>query len=147
MDRDLIARGRRELDLGLALHGAGPYLLQAAIASLHVEEPRPWGQIAALYEQLVRVTRSPVVELSWAIAVAEVEGPEAALAIVERLELEGYHYLHATRGDLLSRIGRAADAAEAYGRALELAHDDAERRLIDSRVRELGERSGGQPAT
>jgi RNA polymerase sigma-70 factor (ECF subfamily) len=137
-DPRLIERGRRELDRGLALHGAGPYVLQAAIASLHAEEPRPWNQIVALYEQLARVTSSPVVQLSGAIAVAEVDGPEAALAIVDRLDLAGYHYLHATRGELLRRMGRNREAREAYSRALDLVHDEAERRLIERRLRELG---------
>ena len=78
-------RGRAALERGLALHGHGPYVLQAAIASLHADQPRPWGQIAALYDQLARLTSSPVVQLSRAVAFAEVEGPEAALEIVDGL--------------------------------------------------------------
>ena len=89
-----------------ALHGRGPYVVQAAIASLHADEPRDWPQIAALYEELSRLTGSPVVELSRAVAVAEADGPEAGLAIVDGLDLDDYHYLHATRGDLLDRLGR-----------------------------------------
>jgi RNA polymerase sigma-70 factor, ECF subfamily len=138
-DRRLIERGRQELDRGMALRGSGPYVLQAAIASLHAEEPRPWNQIAALYEQLARVTGSPVVELGGAIAIAEVEGPEAALAIVDRLDLGAYHYLHATRGELLRRMGRRHESSEAYSRALELVHDEAERRLIERRLSEIGD--------
>jgi RNA polymerase sigma-70 factor (ECF subfamily) len=136
-DHSLIERGRRELDRGQALHGEGPYLLQAAIASLHAEEPRPWDRIAELYERLARVTRSPVVELGRAIVVGEVEGPAAALAIVEGLDLDAYHYLHATRAEMLRRMGREQESRDAYARALELVHDDAERRLIERRLREL----------
>ena len=101
------------------------------------DEPRDWPQIAALYGELSRLTGSPVVELNRAVAVAEASGPEAGLAIVDGLELGDYHYLHATRGELLRRLGRTAEAREAYERALSLAHDDAERRLLERRVREL----------
>ena len=87
----------------LALRGRGPYVLQAAIASLHAEEPRDWPQIAALYGELSRSTDSPIVELNRAIAVAEDQGPEAGLDIIDRLPLDDYHYLHATRGELLRR--------------------------------------------
>ncbi len=132
-----IAAGRTALDRALALRGRGPYVLQAAIASLHADEPRDWAQIAALYGELERRTHSPVVTLSRAVAVAEVEGPEAALAIVDGLDLDDYRYLHATRGELLRRLGRAAEAREAYARALALAHDDAERRLLERRVAAL----------
>jgi RNA polymerase sigma-70 factor (ECF subfamily) len=132
-----IAAGRAALDRALALHGRGPYVLQAAIASLHAEEPRDWAQIAALYGELARLTGSPVVELSRAVAVAETDGPEAALAMIDELPLEGYRYLHATRGELLRRLGRGAEAREAYGRALELVHDDGERRLLERRLEEL----------
>ena len=81
--------------------------MQAAIASLHADEPRDWSQIAALYARLAGLTDSPVVELSRAVAVAEAHGPEAGLQIVDRLALDDYHYLHATRGELLRRLGRA----------------------------------------
>jgi RNA polymerase sigma-70 factor (ECF subfamily) len=137
-DADQIADGRRVLDRALALHGRGAYVLQAAIASLHADEPRDWPQIAALYGELTRVTDSPVVELSRAVAVAEADGPEPALELVDRLDLDDYRYLHATRGELLSRLDRKSDAREAYGRALALTHDDAERRLLERRLRELG---------
>ena len=113
-DAAQIAAGRTALDRALALRGRGPYVLQAAIASLHADEPRDWAQIAALYGELERRTHSPVVTLSRAVAVAEVEGPEAALAIVDGLDLDDYRYLHATRGELLRRLGRAAEAREAY---------------------------------
>jgi len=129
-----IAAGRAALDRALALRGRGPYVLQAAIAALHADEPRDWPQIAALYGELVRVTDSPVVELSRAVAVAEAQGPEAGLAIVDRLALDEYHYLHATRGELLRRLGRADEARASYERALDLVHDDAERRLLERRL-------------
>jgi RNA polymerase sigma-70 factor (ECF subfamily) len=132
-----IAAGRTALDRALALRGRGAYVIQAAIASLHADETRDWPQIAALYGELARVTGSPVVELSRAVAVAEAEGPEAGLAIVDRLDLADYHYLHAARGELLRRLNRTAEAHAAYERALTLVHDDAERRLIERRLAEL----------
>jgi RNA polymerase sigma-70 factor, ECF subfamily len=137
-DAARIAGGRAVLHRALALGGRGPYVVQAAIAALHADEPRDWPQIAALYHELGRLTDSPVVELSRAVAVAEVEGPEAGLAIVDRLELAPYHYLHATRAELLRRLGRAGEAREAYDRALALVADDAERRLLERRRAELG---------
>ncbi len=136
--RAKIAEGRVILDRALALHGRGPYVVQAAIASLHVDEPRDWPQIAALYAGLARLTDSPVVELSRAVAVAEAQGPAAGLEIVDRLALEDYRYLHSTRGELLRRLGRIDEARVAYRRALALVHDDAERRLLERRLAELG---------
>ena len=141
-DTAQIADGRAVLDRALALHGRGPHVLQAAIASLHADEPRDWPQIAALYGELSRLTGSPVVELSRAVAVAESEGPEAGLGIVDRLDLDDYRYLHSTRGELLRRLGRTEEAREAYRRALALVHDDAERRLLERRVAELGTTTG-----
>jgi RNA polymerase sigma-70 factor (ECF subfamily) len=137
-----IAVGRAVLDRALALRGHGPYVVQAAIASLHADEPRDWPQIAALYGDLSRLTDSPVVELSRAVAVAEEQGPEAGLEIVDRLALEDYRYLHSTRGELLRRLGRVQEARDAYRRALELVHDDAERRLLERRLAELGTAAG-----
>ncbi|HSR94863.1 MAG TPA: DUF6596 domain-containing protein [Solirubrobacterales bacterium] len=133
-DTAQIATGRATLDRAFALHGRGPYVIQAAIASLHAEEPRDWPQIAALYDELARLTDSPVVELNRAVAVAEADSPEAALAIVDRLDLGDYRYLHSTRADLLRRLGRTEEAREAYRRALELADDKAERRLLERRL-------------
>jgi RNA polymerase sigma-70 factor (ECF subfamily) len=133
-----IAAGRAALDRALALQGRGPYVVQAAIASLHADAPRDWSQIAALYGVLGRLTDSPVVELNRAIAIAEQDGPEAGLAIVDRLPLEDYLYLHSTRGELLRRLGRTAEARDAYQRALALVNDDAERRLLERRLAELG---------
>ena len=116
--------------------------MQAAIASLHADEPRDWPQIAALYGELAELTESPVVELSRAVAVAEALGPEHGLEIVDRLALGDYHYLHSTRAELLRRLGRSAEAQDAYRRALALVHDDAERRLLERRLAELGTASG-----
>jgi RNA polymerase sigma-70 factor (ECF subfamily) len=132
-----IAEGRVVLDRALALHGAGPYVVQAAIASLHADTPRDWPQIAALYGELARLTGSPVVELNRAIAVGEADGPQAGLDIADGLALDDFHYLHATRGELLRRLGRISEADDAYRRALSLAHDDAERRLLERRIAEL----------
>lgn len=135
-----IAEGRAALDRALALNGRGSggvYVLQAAIASLHAESTRDWDEIAALYGELSRRTGSPVVELNRAIAVAEAGGPEAGLAIADRLPLEDFHYLHATRADLLRRLGRTVEARAAYRNALALVHDDAERRLLERRLAAL----------
>ena len=137
-DASQIAGGRAALDRALALHGRGPYVVQAAIASLHADVPRDWPQIAALYAELARLTDSPVVELSRAIALAEAQGPETALEIVDRLALDDYRYLHSTRAELLRRLDRTEEAREAYQRALALVHDDAERRLLQRRLAELG---------
>jgi RNA polymerase sigma-70 factor, ECF subfamily len=136
-DAAKIARGRDELDRAFALPGHGSYVIQAAIASLHTEEPRDWPQIAALYGELVRLTGSPVVELNRAIAVAETDGAEAGLTLVDRLELDGYQYFHSTRADLLRRLGRAAEARTEYESALDLAHTEPERRFLQRRASEV----------
>jgi RNA polymerase sigma-70 factor, ECF subfamily len=136
-DFDQIAEGRAALDRALALGGRGPYVLQAAIASLHADEPADWPQLAALYGELARLTGSPIVELNRAVAVAEAGDVEAALALVERLELHSYHYLHATRAELLRRLDRVEDARASYVRALELVHSEAERRFLERRLAEL----------
>jgi RNA polymerase sigma-70 factor (ECF subfamily) len=132
-----IAEGRAILERALALQGHGPYVVQAAIASLHADEPRDWPQIAALYSELVRLTRSPVVELNRAVAVAEAEGPEQGLAIADGLELDGYRYFHSARADFLRRLGRGEEAVEAYQQALALAHAEHERRFLERRIAEL----------
>ena len=136
-DVDQIAAGRAALERALALGGRGSYVLQAAIAVLHVDEPQDWEQLAALYGELARLTGSPVVELNRAAALAEAGDVAAALDLVDRLELESYHYLHATRAELLRRLGRREDARAAYGRALELVHSEAERRFLEGRLAEL----------
>jgi RNA polymerase sigma-70 factor (ECF subfamily) len=136
-DVEQIEAGRTALDRALALRGRGPYVLQAAIASLHAEDSRDWPQIAALYEQLSRLTGSPIVELNRAVALAETAGPEAGLAAVEGLALDSYHYFHATRADFLRRLSRSDEARVAYERALELAPSEPERRFLARRLAEL----------
>jgi RNA polymerase sigma-70 factor (ECF subfamily) len=138
-DAEQIAAGRAALARAIALRGRGPYITQAAIAALHTEQPTDWPQIAALYGELARLTDSPVVELNRAVAVAEAEGPEAGLAIAEGLELDNYLYLHSTRGELLRRLGRNKEAGLAFERALELAEGEAELRLLERRLREVGD--------
>jgi RNA polymerase sigma-70 factor (ECF subfamily) len=142
LDAAEIAEGRESLDRALGLLGRGPYVVQAAIASLHSDEPRDWPHIAALYGELSDLTDSPVVELNRAVAVAEAHGPAAGLEIVDRLPLEDYRYLHATRGELLRRLGRTDEARDAYRRALALVHDEAERRLLERRLAQLGAATG-----
>jgi len=136
-DRSEMEKGRRALQRALALGGRGPYVLQAAIADLHAEDPPDWQQLAALYGELARLTGSSVVELNQAVAVAETGNVEAALGLVEGLELDRYHYLHATRAELLRRLDRRDEARAAYERALELVHADAERRFLEERLAEL----------
>jgi RNA polymerase sigma-70 factor, ECF subfamily len=136
-DHDQIAKGTSILDRGLALGGRGPYVLQAAIAALHTDEPQDWPQIAALYGELTRLTGSEVVELNRAAAIAEAGDVEAALAMVERLGLDGYPYLHSTRAELLRRLDRTDAARAAYDRALQLVHSEAERRFLERQLAEL----------
>jgi RNA polymerase sigma-70 factor (ECF subfamily) len=135
--QDQIEEGRTVLDRALALGGRGPYVVQAAIAVLHTEEPQDWPQLAALYGELARLTGSPVVELNQAAAMAEAGDVEAALDLMDRLELDSYHYLHSSRAELLRRLGRADEARAAYGRALELVHGDAERSFLEQRLAEI----------
>jgi RNA polymerase sigma-70 factor (ECF subfamily) len=132
-----IEEGRAILERALALQGRGPYVVQAAIAVLHADEPRDWPQIALLYGELARLTGSPVVELNRAVAVGEAEGPERGLAIADALELDGYRYFHAARADFLRRLGRDSEAVEAYERALALAHAEHERRFLERRIAAL----------
>jgi RNA polymerase sigma-70 factor (ECF subfamily) len=133
-----IAEGRRVLDRALTLGSPGPYQVQAAIAALHTEAETDWPQIAALYTQLARQTGSPVVELNRAVAVAMAEGPERGLALMHDLPLDEYHLYHAARADLLRRLDRLEEAADAYRRALELAQTQPERQFLSGRLRELG---------
>ncbi len=125
--------------------GAGPYALQAAIAALHCQAARPdetdWPQIVGLYDLLERRQPSPIVSLNRAAAVAMVEGPRAGLALIDAVasagELDRYHLLHSARADLLRRLGSAAEAARSYARALTLVTNDAERRFLERRLREV----------
>jgi RNA polymerase sigma-70 factor (ECF subfamily) len=132
-----IAEGRRLLERALALGGRGPYVLQAAIASLHADDPRDWSEIAALYGELGRLTGSPVVELNRAIALAEADGPERGLELLDTLALGDFHYLHAAKGELLRRLGRTDEARDELQHALALVHDEAERRLLRRKLAQL----------
>jgi RNA polymerase sigma-70 factor (ECF subfamily) len=125
--------------------GAGPFALQAAIAALHCQAARAdetdWPQIVRLYDRLARLQPSPIVSLNRAVAIAMVDGPQPALALVDALagagDLDGYHLLHAARADLLRRIGDPAEAAKSYTRALALVTNDSERRFLERRLREV----------
>ena len=131
-DSDEIEHGRNALERALRHRRPGPYQLQAAIASLHFEEPVDWAQIALLYGRLAELNPSPVVELNRAVAVAMAEGPEAGLELLDRLEvLDGYYLYHSTRADLLSRLGQSA--AQEYERALDLAPSEVERNFLRGR--------------
>ena len=141
-DAGEVAQARELLDRALALRGRGPYVIQAAIASLQTQAEIDWPQIVALYAQLKRkkisqLTGSPVVELNRAVAIAEAGSPEQALELVDQLDLGEYRYLHSTRGELLRRLGRGDEAREAYGRALELTTSEPERRFLQRRIGEL----------
>jgi RNA polymerase sigma-70 factor (ECF subfamily) len=136
-DHVQIAAAREVLDRGLAHYGRGPYVLQAAIASLQAETPIDWPQVEALYRALYEVTGSPVVELNRAVAVAEWRGAEAALRIVDGLDLQSYRYAHSTRAELLRRLGRADEARGEYARALELTTDGSEQRYLQKRLNEV----------
>jgi RNA polymerase sigma-70 factor (ECF subfamily) len=136
-DARQISEGRELLQQAITRGETGPYAVQAAIADLHLQQPRDWRQIAALYDTLSIQTGSPVVELNRAIAVAELDGPEAGLAILDGLELDHYRYFHSARAELLRRAGRDSEARHAYRRALELARTDAERRSLNDRLTQL----------
>jgi RNA polymerase sigma-70 factor (ECF subfamily) len=144
-DRALIREGEDLLDRAIRLGRPGAYQLQAAIAALHSAAPTPdqtdWAQIAALYRSLGARTPSPVVELNRAVAVAMADGPAAGLPLVEQVAatgvLDGYPYLHATRADLLGRLGRREEAAAAFRRARELTANAAEQAFLDRRLAEL----------
>jgi RNA polymerase sigma-70 factor (ECF subfamily) len=137
-DATEVAQGRRALQRALVLRATGPYQVQAAIASLHFEPETDWRQIACLYGRLHALSRSPVVELNRAVAVAMADGPAAGLALADAIGgLEDYHLWHSARADLLRRLGRRNEAAAAYERALELAPGDVERRFLRRRLAEL----------
>jgi RNA polymerase sigma-70 factor (ECF subfamily) len=136
-DDQQIREGRELLQQAITRGETGPYALQAAVADLHLQQPRDWRQIAALYRTLSLQTGSPVVELNRAIAVAELEGPEAGLAVLDGLDLGHYRYFHSARADLLHRAGRDDEARHAYRRALELAQTDAERRSLTNQLTQL----------
>jgi RNA polymerase sigma-70 factor (ECF subfamily) len=147
-DRASIAEGQRVLESAARVGAVGPYQLQAAIAACHATAPRAadtdWRTIARLYAQLTRLTPSPVVELNRAVAVGMADGPAAGLAVVDALAasgaLAGYHLLPATRADLLRRLGRNDEAADAYRSALALAGTGAEQRYLARRLSEVSAR-------
>jgi RNA polymerase sigma-70 factor (ECF subfamily) len=139
-----ISDGRELLQRAITRGEAGPYAVQAAIADLHLQQPRDWRQIVALYDTLSIQTGSPVVELNRAIAVAELDGPQAGLAILNGLELGHYRYFHSARAELLRRAGRDDEARHAYRRALELAQTDAERRSLNDRLAQLPDGANGE---
>jgi RNA polymerase sigma-70 factor (ECF subfamily) len=136
-DRDLIAEGHALVRQCLRLNRPGPYQIQAAINAVHADAPAPeatdWGQILQLYNQLLAVAPSPVVALNRAVAVAEVEGPEAALALVDGLDLDRYYLFHAIRADLLRRLSRFADAEAAYDMSIALCENAAQRAFLQRR--------------
>jgi RNA polymerase sigma-70 factor (ECF subfamily) len=146
-DTRQIDEGRALLQQAMARRHTGPYLLQAAIADLYLRKPRDWRQIAALYEALARQTGSPVVEMNRAIAVAEIDGPDAGLAILDRLELGHYRYYHSTRADLLRRADRPGEAHQAYRRALDLAQTEPEQRFLQNRLAETAPSDPEQPGS
>ena len=145
-DRELIAEGHALVRECLELHAAGgarpgQYQLLAAISAVHTDAPTAadtdWAQIATLYSQLYALIPSPIIALNRAVAVAELDGPDVALAEVDRISLDGYHLWHATRADLLRRLGRSADAREAYDAALALTDNEAERAYLTRRRGQL----------
>jgi RNA polymerase sigma-70 factor, ECF subfamily len=151
--RDLIAEGTALVERALSTGRIGPYALQAAIAAVHAEAPAreatDWAQIVALYDVLIRVHPSPVVELNRAVALAMRDGPAAGLAVVDRILADGdltdYHLAHAARADLCRRLGRRAEARTSYERALALARQEPERRFLRRRIAELGDDSDIAP--
>jgi RNA polymerase sigma-70 factor, ECF subfamily len=136
-DRALIDEGQAIVRRCLRRNQPGPYQIQAAINAVHSEPPTDWAQVLALYDQLLALTPSPVVALNRAVAVAEVEGPEAALALVDDLELDGYHVFHAVRADLLRRLGRADEAAREYEAAIGRSENAVERDFLRGRGKTL----------
>jgi len=142
-DHDMIDEGLAVLDRAMGKARPGPYQLQAAVAALHAQAPRPentdWPQIATAYGTLAAMSPSPVVELNRAAAVAMADGPEHGLRLMEHLAeaLDGYHLFHASRADLLRRLGRNGEASAAYERALALATNPKERAFLERRLREV----------
>ncbi|AXB42609.1 RNA polymerase sigma factor [Amycolatopsis albispora] len=136
-DRALITEGQELVRRCLRRNRPGPYQLQAAINAVHSDAPTAaatdWAQVVQLYDQLLAVAPGPVVALNRAIAVAELSGPATALSLVDELDLGAYYLFHAVRADLLCRLGRRREAAEAYDAAIPLAENAAERRLLTER--------------
>ncbi|MEU6375996.1 sigma-70 family RNA polymerase sigma factor [Streptomyces sp. NPDC046909] len=134
-DRELVAEGQDLVRRCLRRNRPGPYQIQAAIQAVHSDgPPTDWGQVLQLYDQLTAIAPSPVVALNRAVAVAEAEGPGPALDLVDALDLDGYHVFHAVRADLLRRLGRATEAAQAYEAAVALSRNPAERAYLERRL-------------
>jgi RNA polymerase sigma-70 factor (ECF subfamily) len=150
-DRALIAEGQEIVRRCLRLGRPGPYQLQAAINAVHSDAPTAadtdWHQILELYDQLITVAPSPIVALNRAVAVAEVDGPAAALAQVDELDLGAYHLFHSIRAELLQRLGRKDEASQAYDRAIALAQNSAEREFLERRQRPVQSDSASVAAT
>jgi len=136
-DQDLIGEGQELLRTCLRRNMPGPYQLQAAINAVHADaasaDDTDWGQILRIYDDLLAMAPTPVVALNRAVALAEVLGPEAALDVVEQLDLDQYAPFHVTRADFLVRLDRPTDAVAAYDRAIELTPNEAERRFLTDR--------------
>lgn len=134
-DRELVAEGQDLVRRCLRRNQPGPYQIQAAIQAVHSDgPPTDWTQVLQLYDQLTALAPGPVVALNRAVAVAEVEGPRPALDLVDTLDLDGYHVFHAVRADLLRRLGRDTEAAQAYEAAVALAGNPAERAWLARRL-------------
>jgi very-short-patch-repair endonuclease len=142
-DTQQIDEGGALLRRAMARGSAGPYLLQAAIGDLYLHEPRDWRQIAALYQKLAQQTGSPIVEMNRAIAVAEIDGPDAGLAILEHLDLDHYRYFHSTWADHLRCAGRHSEVHQPYRRAPDLAQTEPEQRFLTDRLAETMPWAGG----
>ena len=140
-DRALIAEGHDLVRECLAVNRPGRYQLLAAVNAVHTDAPAAadtdWSQVVALYDQLTRIDPSPIVALNRAVAVAELDGPAVALALVDRLPLDGYHAWHATRAQLLRRLGRSGEAKEAYDAAIAATRNSAERAFLSRKRGEL----------
>jgi len=144
-NKEQIAEGIALVEKALASHSFGPYTLQAAIAAVHADADSSaatdWRQIVMLYDRLLSIQRSPVIELNRAVAIAMYQGPESGLSLLDDLlargELENYHLAHAVRGDLCRRVGRTAEARSSYEQALALAQQEPERRFLLERLRSL----------
>jgi RNA polymerase sigma-70 factor (ECF subfamily) len=137
-DADRIDEARRVLDRAASFRRPGPYQLQAAIAAVHAEGETDWAAVVRLYDQLARITPSPIVELNRAVAVAMADGEVHGLALLDRIDgLDDYHLLHAARADLLRRLDRRDEAAASYRRALELSPNPVERSFLERRLAEV----------
>uniref|UniRef100_UPI002AFE5385 RNA polymerase sigma factor n=1 Tax=Peterkaempfera griseoplana TaxID=66896 RepID=UPI002AFE5385 len=141
-DADLIAQGRAIVRACLRRNQPGRFQLLAAINAVHTDPVTDWKQIVALYDQLAQLDPSPVVRLNRAVALAEIEGPAAALRLVDDLDLNTFHLFHAVRGDLLARLGRTGEAQQAFEAAASLTGNQAERAYLIARRNQLGDIPG-----